>query len=188
MDKKRIEAGKKKVRQKTVERPLYRNPVAIIGSFIVLLFIAGLIFLHFLMQGLPSIEELENPRTDVASFVMSRDDVVLDTYFVENRTYVPYDRISTHVVNALVATEDHRFYDHWGIDIVRTAAIPYHLLRGRRQGGSTISQQLARNLYKSIGREVTPTRKLREIITAIQIERSYTKKEIIEMYLNTVEF
>ncbi|MFN2372295.1 MAG: penicillin-binding protein 1A [Cyclonatronaceae bacterium] len=187
-ERKRSKTGKKRDKQKTVERPFYRNPVVIIGSFIIMIVLGGILFIHYLMQGLPSIAELENPRTDVASFVMSRDNEVLDTYFVENRTYVPYDRISTHVVNALVATEDHRFYDHWGIDIVRTAAIPYHLLRGRRQGGSTISQQLARNLYKSIGREVTPTRKLREIITAIQIERSYTKKEIIEMYLNTVEF
>lgn len=188
VESKRSKTGKKQDKQKTVERPFYRNPVVIIGSFLIMIVLGGILFIHYLMQGLPSIEELENPRTDVASFVMSRDNEVLDTYFVENRTYVPYDRISTHVVNALVATEDHRFYDHWGIDIVRTAAIPYHLLRGRRQGGSTISQQLARNLYKSIGREVTPTRKLREIITAIQIERSYTKKEIIEMYLNTVEF
>ena len=188
VESKRPKAGKKREKQPTVERPIYRNPVFVVGSFIGVIVLGGLFFIHYLMQGLPSIEELENPRTDVASFVMSRDDEVLDTYFVENRTYVPYDRISTHVVNALVATEDHRFYDHWGIDIVRTAAIPYHLLRGRRQGGSTISQQLARNLYKSIGRDVTPTRKLREIITAIQIERSYTKKEIIEMYLNTVEF
>jgi penicillin-binding protein 1A len=185
MEKEAEEAARKR---NTVERPLYRNPVVIFASLFVMLIIAGLIFLNYLFQGLPSIAELENPRTDVASFVMSRDGVVLDTYFVENRTYVPYDRISTHVVNALVATEDHRFYDHWGIDIVRTMAIPYHLARGRRQGGSTISQQLARNLYSSIGREVTVIRKLREIITAIQIERNYTKKEIIEMYLNTVEF
>ncbi len=150
--------------------------------------IAAIFFLLFLVQGLPSIDELENPRTDMASFVMSRDGDVLDTYFIENRRHVNYHEISPHVVNALVATEDHRFFNHWGIDSYRTLAIPYHLLRGRPQGGSTISQQLARNLYRKIGREVSVVRKLREMVTAIQIERNYTKYEIIEMYLNTVEF
>ncbi len=150
--------------------------------------VAAIMFFLYLAQGLPSVEELENPQTDMASFVMSRDGAVLDKYFTENRTYIHYDDISTNVVNALVATEDHRFYQHWGVDLYRTLAIPYHLLRGNPQGGSTISQQLARNLYRSIGREVNVTRKLREIITAIQIEQNYTKQEIVEMYLNTVEF
>ena len=150
--------------------------------------VAALIAFIFLAQGLPSVEELENPQTDVASFVMSRDGQVLDKYFTENRTYIRYQDISQNVINALVATEDHRFYRHWGIDMYRTLAIPYHLMRGNPQGGSTISQQLARNLYRSIGREVSVTRKLREMITAIQIEQNYTKQEILEMYLNTVEF
>ncbi len=119
---------------------------------------------------------------------MSRDGVVLDRYFEENRTYVPYEQISPYVVNALVATEDHRFYDHWGIDMVRTLAIPYHLIQGDIEGGSTITQQLARNLYKKIGRDFSVVRKLREMITAVDIEQHYTKREIIEMYLNTVEF
>jgi penicillin-binding protein 1A len=151
-----------------------------------LLVLAG--FVYYLTLGLPSIEELENPRTDIASFVMSRDGEVLDKYFTENRTYVTYDEISPHVINALIATEDHRFYQHWGIDLFRTAAVPYHILRGDMQGGSTITQQLARNLYRKIGRRVSVVRKLREMITAIQIERNYTKREILEMYLNTVEF
>ena len=93
------------------------------------------------------------------------------------------------VIEALVATEDHRFYRHWGIDLFRTFAIPYHVLRGDPQGGSTLSQQLARNLYnEQIGREVTVERKLKEMVTAVQLERRYSKDEIIEMYLNTVEF
>lgn len=150
--------------------------------------LTGSIFFLYLSKGLPSIEELENPQTDEASFVLSRDGQVLDKYFTENRTYTSYQNISQNVINALIATEDHRFYNHWGIDMYRTLAIPYHLIRGNPQGGSTISQQLARNLYRSIGREVNVTRKLREMITAIQIEQNYTKQEIIEMYLNTVEF
>jgi len=160
----------------------------VFGGIILIFFFIGVISFFFLATGLPSIEELENPQTDMASFVVSRDGQVLDKYFTENRTYIRYQDISQNVIDALVATEDHRFYNHWGIDMYRTLAIPYHLMRGNPQGGSTISQQLARNLYRSIGREVSVTRKLREIITAIQIEQNYTKQEIIEMYLNTVEF
>lgn len=153
---------------------------------IILLGITG--YVYYLVQGLPSIAELENPETYIASEVRSRDGVVLDKYFTENRTWVPYSEISTHVVDALVATEDHRFYTHWGMDMIRTLAIPYHILRGNPQGGSTISQQLARNLYKKIGQKFSITRKFREMITAVQIEKNYTKREIIEMYLNTVEY
>lgn len=150
------------------------------------LLIAGFVF--YLFMGLPSIQKLENPQTAIASMVKSRDGVVLDKYYTENRTNVPIEQISPHVIDALIATEDHRFFEHWGIDMVRTMAIPYHLMMGRIQGGSTITQQLARNLYKEIGREFSVVRKLREMITAIQIEQNYTKREIIEMYLNTVEF
>ncbi|MGM0738548.1 MAG: penicillin-binding protein 1A [Bacteroidota bacterium] len=166
----------------------WRHILGAFGAVLLVGLIIGLLFFFYLAQGLPSIEELENPKTDIASFVVSRDGQVLDKYFTENRTYIRYEDISPNVIDALVATEDHRFYTHWGVDMYRTLAIPYHLLRGDPQGGSTISQQLARNLYRSIGREVSVTRKLREIITAIQIEQNYTKQEIIEMYLNTVEF
>lgn len=152
------------------------------------IFAIALGFLIYLYTGLPSIEELENPQTAIASTVHSRDGIVLERYFTENRKYVAIENISPHVIDALIATEDHRFYDHWGIDMVRTLAIPWHLINGRIQGGSTITQQLARNLYKKIGREFSVVRKLREMITAIQIEQNYTKREIIEMYLNTVEF
>ena len=158
------------------------------GIAVLVLLIAMAGFLYYLSLGLPSIKELENPTTAIASMVKSRDGVVLDKYFTENRTWVPIEDISPHVVDALIATEDHRFYNHWGIDMVRTAAIPLHLIQGEIQGGSTVTQQLARNMYKKIGREFSVIRKLREMITAIQIEQNYTKREIIEMYLNTVEY
>lgn len=145
-------------------------------------------YIYFLFQGLPSIQQLENPETAIATEVRSRDGVVLDKYYTENRTWVRYDQISPYVVDALVATEDHRFYEHWGMDMIRTLAIPYHILRGAPQGGSTLSQQLARNLYKEIGQAFSISRKFREMITAVEIERNYTKREIIEMYLNTVEY
>ncbi|MEX1054667.1 MAG: transglycosylase domain-containing protein, partial [Rhodothermales bacterium] len=101
-----------------------------------------------------------------------------------------YDQISQHAVNALVATEDHRFYAHWGIDFIGIIAAATDVITsGDIRGASTISQQLARNLYnQEIGFAVTPSRKLKEALTAVQLERRYTKREIIEMYLNTVEF
>lgn len=166
------------------DKDRYRYATIILGA----LFAMGLGFLFYLYLGLPSIEELENPQTAIASTVHSRDGMVLERYYTENRKYVSIENISPHVIDALIATEDHRFFDHWGIDMVRTLAIPWHLINGRIQGGSTITQQLARNLYKKIGRDFSVVRKLREMITAIQIEQNYTKREIIEMYLNTVEF
>ncbi len=153
---------------------------------VLFLFVVGYVF--FLFQGLPSADEFENPETAIASEVRSRDGVTLDKYFTENRKWVRYEDISPHVIDALVATEDHRFYTHWGIDMYATLAIPWHLINGRWQGASTISQQLARNLYKKIGQEFSIARKFREMITAAQLEKRYTKREIAEMYLNTVEF
>ncbi len=166
-----------------------KKKIFLYGALSLLLMLAAMGgYFIYLIQGLPSIEELENPQTAIATEVRSRDGAVLDRYFIENRTYATIDNISPNVINALIATEDHRFFDHWGIDIQRLIGLPYYWIQGRIQGGSTISQQLARNLYRNIGFEVSVTRKLREMITAIQIENNYTKREIIEMYLNTVEF
>ncbi len=168
--------------------PLGKKVLLYGGISLLLLILIGAGYFTYLLQGLPSIQELENPQTAVATEVRSRDGAVLDRYYIENRTYVTIDEISPNIINALIATEDHRFFDHWGLDIRRIAGLPYYWIQGRIQGGSTISQQLARNLYRNIGFEVSVTRKLREMITAIQIENNYTKREIIEMYLNTVEF
>ena len=183
------EYRKEIVAKRKKERSLFRRKIWVI-SLAAFLIIAGVFsgYVYYLFQGLPSIQELENPRTAIASEVRSRDGVVLDRYFIENRTYVPIDEISPNAINALVATEDHRFFNHWGIDSQSLMRLPYYWVRQRFQGGSTISQQLARNLYRNIGFEVSVTRKLREMITAVQIENNYTKREIIEMYLNTVEF
>lgn len=183
---KQISSQKKK---KENYRDLFSKKVVKIGliTFSVL-FIALCGYVYYLFQGLPSIQELENPKTAIATEVRSRDGVVLDRYFVENRTYVSIDNISPNAINALIATEDHRFFNHWGVDFQSLMRLPYYWLQQRFEGGSTISQQLARNLYRKIGFEVTVTRKLREMITAVQIESNYTKREIIEMYLNTVEF
>lgn len=180
---------RKKVSGEVKKQKLSKRKILQISAGVLLLItIAGLSYLFYLFQGLPSIQELENPQTAIASEVRSRDGAVLDRYFVENRTYVSIDDISPNVLNALIATEDHRFFNHWGVDVQSLLRLPYYWIQQRFQGGSTISQQLARNLYRKIGFDVSITRKLREMITAVQIEHNYTKREIIEMYLNTVEF
>jgi penicillin-binding protein 1A len=137
----------------------------------------------------PSISDLRKARSEVPSVVLAADGAVLAEYKRINREWVPLERIAPSVVDALIATEDHRFYQHHGLDLRRTVAAVLHTLRGDRQGGSTITQQLARNMYpEEIGRAPTITRKVKEAITAFKIEAIYSKHEILETYLNTVPF
>ncbi len=139
---------------------------------------------------LPLFRDLENPKSNQATEVISSDKQVLGTYYVENRSSVTYKEISPNVINALVATEDQRFYDHSGIDFRRQFSIIF-LNIFKSQGGSTITQQLAKNLFTvqpSHNKIVRLTQKFKEWITAVQLERHYTKQEIITMYLNTVNF
>lgn len=141
---------------------------------------------------LPSFRDLENPKSNQASEIISSDKQVLGTYYVENRSNVNYKDISPNVINALIATEDKRFYEHSGIDFSRIFTIFLHNLFGSRQGGSTITQQLAKNQFS--GEKAAHSfllrlpQKLKELITAVRIERRYTKEEIITMYLNSVDF
>ncbi|MBI5277077.1 MAG: transglycosylase domain-containing protein [Burkholderiales bacterium] len=137
----------------------------------------------------PSTADLRKAKTEVPARVVAADGVVLAEFRRLNRQWVPLKKVSPHVLDALIATEDHRFYSHRGIDWRRTGAAVFHTLGGNRQGGSTITQQLARNLYpEEIGRAPTVTRKLKEAITALKIEAVYSKQEILEVYLNTVPF
>lgn len=141
---------------------------------------------------LPDLRMLENPKSYQASEVISSDDIVLGTYYVQNRSNVRYDEISPNVINALIATEDIRFYSHSGIDFKRTFTVIFYNLAGKRQGASTITQQLALNLFSKEGRSRNFTKRLiqksQELIVAVKLERQYTKEEIITMYLNTVDF
>jgi penicillin-binding protein 1A len=148
-----------------------------------------LLYVLVLIPFTPSIGDLRKAKSEVPAVVMSADGVVLAEYKRINRQWVPLKKISPHVVNALIATEDHRFYQHPGIDVRRTGAAVLSTLSGDRQGGSTITQQLARNLYpEEIGRALSITRKVKEAITALKIESVYSKNEILETYLNTVPF
>lgn len=140
---------------------------------------------------LPSFKELENPKNNLASEVISADGKVLGTYFAQNRSNVTYEELSPNLINALISTEDIRFYTHSGIDFKRTFTIIFYNLVGKRQGASTITQQLALNLFSEGRSRNTFKRiiqKFQEWITAVRLERNYTKEEIITMYFNTVDF
>jgi penicillin-binding protein 1A len=137
----------------------------------------------------PSIADIRKAKAETPSVLMSSDGKELAVFKRMNREWVELDEISPHVVSALIATEDHRFYEHHGVDLKRTAAGILRTLQGDPEGGSTLTQQLARNLYpEEIGRKRTITRKLKELITALKIEYAYSKKEILLTYLNTMPF
>ncbi|HEX9657261.1 MAG TPA: PBP1A family penicillin-binding protein [Bacteroidota bacterium] len=156
-----------------------------------LILAGGIGYTIFLVSGLPSLERIENPKPELATKVFSSDGEVLDQYFIKNRSQVSINEIPQTVVNALIATEDKDFYSHWGVDGIRfIKAMIKNVIFFRREGASTITQQLSRNLY--LGHEKgfleTINRKLREFMTSVQLERSFTKAEILEFYFNVVYF
>lgn len=141
---------------------------------------------------IPSFRAIEHPKSNEATEVLSEDGKILGTYFVKNRSNVNYSEISPNVINALIATEDIRYRSHSGIDFKRTFTIFAYALMGKKQGGSTITQQLALNLFSEEGRQKNYLKriiqKFQEWVIAVKLERNYTKEEIITMYLNTVDF
>ena len=150
---------------------------------------ALLVFTLALVPFTPGISDIRKAKSELPAQLMSADGKLLAEYRWANREWVELNQISPHVIDALIATEDHRFYKHFGLDWRRTASSVVLTLRGDTHGGSTITQQLARNLFpEEIGRSRTLTRKLKEAITALKIEASYYKDEILETYLNTVPF
>ena len=162
--------------------------VSLLVIFVGMVTVLGIVLA--LSINLPSLEQLENYDPDLVTRIYSSDGKVLTELFVQKRNFVELDKIPYYMQEAVVASEDQRFYDHWGLSLrsVARAVVVNTLSLSYRQGFSTLTQQLARNLYKSIGFEDSLIRKLKEVITAIQIERTYTKDEILEMYLNTVHF
>ncbi|MCF8260529.1 MAG: PBP1A family penicillin-binding protein [Melioribacteraceae bacterium] len=183
-----------KTKVKSKKKSLFKKLVVSISVFLFIgLLVGGFFFYSYVESGLPSLEELENPKPKLASNVFSTDGELIGQFFRKNRIEASLDSIPQHLVNALIATEDRAFYDHWGVDLERfvKAMIKSFFLQ-RREGGSTITQQLSKNLYDlRIPDESlydTGVRKIREWITAFQIEKTYTKKEILEMYLNISYF
>ncbi len=137
---------------------------------------------------MPSLEQLENPKQNFATRVYSADGHLLDNYFIERRVWVPFDSIPRYFFDALLSVEDRDFYSHWGVNINRLikAALKNVLFMKISGGASTITQQLSRGLFYNM--EQTINRKVKEAFTAVQIERTYTKQEILELYANTVAF
>lgn len=150
--------------------------------------LAAILTYRVYRQDLPSLSRLTNIEPSLPTRVISIDGQLLKEFYIERRTLVPFIQMPSYLVEALIATEDRRFYDHWGVNplgILR--ALLVNLTRGEVvQGGSTITQQLARTLF--LTREKTLSRKLKELLTAIKIERAYSKQEILEIYLNQCYF
>ncbi len=181
------------------DKPLWaRYKRQIVGFWILFLLFILLIPFTFWMVSLgalgplPTFEELENPKTALATEIYSADSVLLGKYYSQNRTNVKFDDLSPNLVNALIATEDVRYYNHPGIDgrgLMR--AFVGLMMLDIRGGASTISQQLAKNLFHGVRSENIIQRikqKLKEQVIAVRLESRYTKDEILAMYLNTVEF
>lgn len=153
------------------------------GFALILLLFVGANF--GLLGKMPSVIELQNPEADLASEILSADGKLMGKYYSENRSEVKYHEISPNVVNALIATEDERFYDHSGIDA--QALLRVALTAGTKGGGSTITQQLAKMILDQGGRSNIIKRgleKVKEWIVAVKLERNFTKEEIITLYLN----
>ncbi len=147
---------------------------------------------------MPTFEELENPKSNLASEIYSSDGKLLGKFYYQNRSFTTYEQLSPNLVKALIATEDYRFNEHSGIDLKSLFRVMYGVATGHHKGGgSTITQQLAKNLFP---RDTThydsklkkysnlALAKFKEWVTAVKLEKNYTKEEILAMYLNTVFF
>ena len=186
--------AQKRKRKPKKKAPNYRGPLRVFWS----LFFLG-VFLVIAIFGsaalglfgpMPPLEQLENPKTNLATQIISSDGETLGKFFYnDNRTPITFKEIPSHLVNALVATEDERFYTHSGIDFRGTFRAFAYL--GKRGGASTITQQLARQLFvgvRSRNKVQAITQKIKEWVLAVMLERRYTKEEIIAMYLNIYDF
>lgn len=178
--------NKEPLRTKRSIRILWRFFIIGIVAFNLLLIFINLGWLGYM----PSMAELENPSAAISSDVYAADGTLIGRYYVQDRSTSKFEEISENVINALLATEDARFYDHSGIDPVATAAIPYYVLTGKKRGSSTITQQLAKNLFPRENQNMftLPFIKLKEWVMAVKLETKLTKNEIITLYLNTVPF
>ena len=169
-----------------------------LASFLMIMLLVNINFL-WLFGDSPRISELKNPQMNIISELYSADNKRIGSYYIENRSPVEYKEISPNLINALIATEDIRFYKHHGIDFKATLAVLWDMLQGNRRGGSTITQQLVKNLYKTrqhystglLGKIPvisTLISKAKEWVNAVKIELYYSKEDIITMYFNTVDF
>ncbi len=180
---------KVKPKKSTIKRSVRILWIGFLSSLI--LFIVIVICIGQGMVGyMPSMTELENPQSALSSDVYATDGSILGRYYVQDRSNCNFKDISPNIINALQAAEDARFYDHSGIDPIATVAIPFYMLIHKKRGSSTITQQLAKNLFPRGNESIftLPFIKLKEWVLAVKLERNLTKNEIITLYLNTVPF
>lgn len=160
------------------------------GLKIIVLLIIGLLggYMYWCFSTLPSTENLDEYSPYESSKIFSYDNVLLTEFYVERRTFIPHEKIPKQVINAFIAVEDMRYYKHHGIDIIRTIGALFRNIKEGAfvQGGSTITQQLAKMLF--LKPEKTITRKIKEIVLSLQLEKEYTKDEILGLYLNQAYF
>lgn len=177
------------------ERPAFVRIVKLMWlATFAAIFVGILCFVVLTFSDLPSVEQLENPQSNEASLILGDDGSTMATFYTENRIPVTFDELSPNLVNALIATEDERYYNHTGIDFeaLARAVVKTGLMGQSSSGGaSTITQQLAKWLFtgtRSRSKFTAVIQKLKEWIIAVRLERKYTKEEIIALYLNIVEF
>ncbi len=183
---------KDKKTSKTGQSHAIRNLWIIFGSLLVLLILFFICVATGVFGTMPTFEELENPRTNLATEIISADGKILGTYYVENRSNVRYAELPHYMPEALISIEDERFTQHSGIDEKALFRVAFGVLTGNKKGGgSTITQQLAKNLFprgENLSKPKLVLRKFQEWITATKLEHNYSKEEIVAMYLNTVAF
>jgi len=184
--------NKKKGMQQEGKSNAIRNLWIVFGSLLLLVILFFICVATGVFGTMPTFDELENPRTNLATEIISADGKILGTYHFENRSNVRYAELSHYMPEALISIEDERFTEHSGIDERALFRVAFGVLTGNKKGGgSTITQQLAKNLFPrgenlSTGKLVL--RKFQEWITATKLEHNYSKEEIVAMYLNTVAF
>ncbi len=167
------------------EKRGFKLPILIGLGLLVLFVVIGLIMQSIYKKDLPSLAQLHNIEPSLVTRVYDKNGVLLKEFYNQRRSLVPYNKIPPYLIDCLLAVEDRRFYDHWGVDIRRIFGAMVHNIKSfdlKAQGASTLTQQLARNLFLTPKQEFS--RKIKEALTSIKIEQTYSKDQILEMYLN----
>ncbi len=165
-----------------------KSILILLGLLLILFIILGFKTYSVYVSDLPSFEQLHNIEPSLKTKIFDRNGIPLKEFYSENRVLTPFSKMPSHLVEILLASEDREFFDHWGMNVRRIFVVAaYNLIKMRiAAGASTISQQLARMLF--LTRKQTFERKFKEALTAIKLERTYSKEEILEMYLNQYYF
>ena len=178
---------------KTQKKINFKKPIIVLWAMFFIGIFSLMLFFYGVSKGLlgkmPSFAEIENPNSELATEIFSADsDIPIGKFFSKNRSNAQAHELPQNLIDALVATEDVRFYQHSGIDLKRSISAIVFL--GKRGGGSTITQQLAKNLFHDIPQSKLGRigQKIKELVMSVMLERTYTKEEILTMYLNTVDF